>query len=1139
MGLYQQLKQGLTEENTLVIEEEEKEEENQSRPLSLYEQLKGMSSPDITRKPKPVFSADTDELGILDSPDSLKTYTTLRKDKAIQEAAKRFTKQHLGEDDLSGEDAFDEVISHFRSFNVNELTAASDLRYVSAAKSDSESGESYAEDAKQRLEDYRTVYNAFNALPDFYEEGGAPAAFSDYGSGILTAPSTYVGLILPGAGKAAGISASVAAKTTVARLLNAAASRPVLTTALVEGGAGALQNIAAQKTELEADLKDDYSLAETGLVAGVSAALPAAITLNAVKRGAGKIIDSKTPDILTEALAKQTEAREKAASKAQETIKNNKGKADIIKKNLDALDPERVAKGEAEKAKIASDAGIADAFTVTLDRVKADTIIAATLDVSLKAKTKLEKNERVSAFLARSFNSLRPEKAEEIAGDVMSKYNLTQDDFSNLLLADFSEAGKKLQSASKLREILNAADTVIFNVDAEAKQLLGRTVKTAEESNPRNFLEKTGEGIRALDTLRLSFMTSQVATTFRNTVSGFARVGLFDLPTKLLDRSIATVMRSTGMEKLTGKASKGFLEFGPNNDSFAIVAGLSNRKRTNAIIELFKSNYPRQSGRLFRELADLEVTNKQGPLTTGLRRVGREFNSLNTISDNFFKGAAFVGELERALNEKYALALRANVKNLDISDYNLTDIARKGNLNKLFQGKEGKELLDDVISKTLFFTYQRSPQKDAGKLLVNAMNKVPFVTTSFMPFPRFVYNALRFTYEYSPFYLFTGARKALAKDVNNYEELSKGLIGLGFYNAAMAFRQSEYAGENWYEGKTADGKTYDLRPFFPAAPFLFFADVVNKYNEGKLEQLDKNVILSSLQALTGTQMRAGFGLYALDNALLDLASAKEDDQRIKEILANFAANIASTYTIPFTVAQDLDNTFLAPDDARLARQTNVTDIQSLIIAKSLARLPRNYRIEELLSDYLGTNPSEVYESPTRAEPIRRDLPILRQTSGVLLRERKNVLEKELDRLKIRRNELFQKTAVPEANQLISMFFGEFSSNYLIPKVIKSDYYKSLDDMGKRKYILANIRQFRAEILDNVRDYSRTYGEFRYGFDPVTKADFLALDPYYRDMAIENYERISGESFDKTDVKDVDEVIKAARYFKNNQQFKIE
>ena len=39
---------------------------------------------------------------------------------------------------------------------------------------------------------------------------------------------------------------------------------------------------------------------------------------------------------------------------------------------------------------------------------------------------KIEKNERVSAFLARSFNSLRPEKAEEIAGDVHSPVALVE-----------------------------------------------------------------------------------------------------------------------------------------------------------------------------------------------------------------------------------------------------------------------------------------------------------------------------------------------------------------------------------------------------------------------------------------------------------------------------------------------------------------------------------------------------------------------------------------------------------------------------------------------------------------------------------------------------------------------------------------
>ena len=73
----------------------------------------------------------------------------------------------------------------------------------------------------------------------------------------------------------------------------------------------------------------------------------------------------------------------------------------------------------------------------------------------------------------------------------------------------------------------------------------------------------------------------------------------------------------------------------------------------------------------------------------------------------------------------------------------------------------------------------------------------------------------------------------MAKDADNYEELAKGLVGSGFLAGAIAFRNSEYAGENWYEGKTMDGKTYDLRPFFPAAPYLFFADLITRKYKGE------------------------------------------------------------------------------------------------------------------------------------------------------------------------------------------------------------------------------------------------------------------------------------------------------------------
>ena len=516
----------------------------------------------------------------------------------------------------------------------------------------------------------------------------------------------------------------------------------------------------------------------------------------------------------------------------------------------------------------------------------------------------------------------------------------------------------------------------------------------------------------------------------------------------------------------------------------------------------------------------------------GLSKVGREFNTLNTISDNFFKGGAFVGELERGLNEMYSAAVKSGRK-VNVAEYSLTEIVREGNLNKLFSGKDGKKLLNDTIENTLYFTYQRSPQGAAGRLLVNAMNKAPFLTTSLVPFPRFVANALRFTYEYSPAYLLTGARKALSKETGNYEDLSKGLIGLGMYVGAVALRDSEYAGEQWYEGKTVDGKTFDMRPFFPAAPFLFFADMYIKYRDNKLDTLDKNVILSSVQALTGTQMRAGFGLYAMDNAVLDFANAKEDPDKLQKIAANFAGNIFSTYTMPLTVIQDYDNTFIASDDARLARQTKSDDLFSLLVNKTLARVPRNYRIEEMLSDYLGTKPSEVYESPTRAEPIRRETPIRRQTTGMLVKQRKNILESEMDRLNIRRSVMFKKTAVPEANQLISMFMGEFATDYLVPKVIQSDLYKSLDTVGKRKLLKQQIAEYRADILESTREYSRQFGPDRYGYDPMVRADFKTLDSYYRDMAIERYEKAIGRKVDVNNLGDLETIVKAAKYFKNN------
>ena len=56
---------------------------------------------------------------------------------AVREAAVRFVQDRLGMTNITDPDvAMEEYIEHFRSFNVNEITAGGDYRYVSAAAAD-------------------------------------------------------------------------------------------------------------------------------------------------------------------------------------------------------------------------------------------------------------------------------------------------------------------------------------------------------------------------------------------------------------------------------------------------------------------------------------------------------------------------------------------------------------------------------------------------------------------------------------------------------------------------------------------------------------------------------------------------------------------------------------------------------------------------------------------------------------------------------------------------------------------------------------------------------------------------------------------------------------------------------------------
>ena len=1101
---------------------------------------------------------------------SVKSYEAIKKNPAVFQAAKRFLNERHGMSNVKDEDVIDEFISHFRSFDVNEMTTAGDYGYVSAAAADATKKND--EKAKIRLADYRLLYQAFREMPNFYEEGGAENAFTDYVEGLLTAPSTYLGLLLPGIGKGAGVASTQAAKAAVAgtlrqafqpqrlgsRMIQAAASNPIKTTVAGEAAFGSLQNLAAQKTEIEADLRKEFDEKELLVTSVASGVLPAAAAVGLAKGQFSRFAERNVGDLLDEADKAELELIEKANKAADETITGTDKKIlDDTKEVLRSLDPESIKRGEVAKDKVRNELeegykkgmdmdkeatipgeeyDFIPTFDIVIDPNKKKRIFAMTTDILAKGGGRKD-GERITEAIGRVIrNASEEELANELnMGDIFKKYNLTSDDFANMFMADVSQAARTLQQASAVRKILDSSYDDLFGISSQRKGDLYKALQAFERegsAGAKRFLEKTDmitdevsvgalkrmlDGTRAVDNLRLAIMTSQTATTVRNTVSGAARVGI-DTVTKAIDRGI-----SASVGKNVAKA---------NDDLFAVIYGITNKKEAMAIEAVFKSGFSSKASQMFRELQDIASTTDMaaGVKLGKMRAIGANLNALNQASDNLFKRAAFVGSLKRQLNELFTKQLRdpaSGITKTDVDKYNLREIVRRGEFKGFFSTENGKKMLDKAVEDALYFTYQKTPDSQVARALIDGIHKAPFLTTSLVPFPRFIANAMRFTYEYSPLYLMdAGFVRFAAKNQDNYEELAKGLVGTGMLMAGVAFRMSEHAGENWWEGKKSDGSTFDLRPMFPAAPFLFLGDLVARAIDQDVSKIvgfkeqdrpvygDRNELADAIQALSGTQFRAGMGIYALDNALRDM-TAEDDPQKLQRMATAAAANIINTFSIPMTMLQDTYNTFAAPDDARIVRNTNSSDMLSFFINKSLARIPMNYKIEQFLSERLEavgvkTNPSEVYQSPTRAEDLRRVTPFSRQLYGVLYNERKNRFEKELADNKISRNVVFAKTGVPEADALISDFMGEYIVEFVVPVIEQSDKYANLTREGKKDFIKRVIQEYRTDIMDLVEYNSKqpVYKE-RYGFDPMAKAGLRKVPKVDRERAMQTYHDLHG------------------------------
>lgn len=605
-----------------------------------------------------------------------------------------------------------------------------------------------------------------------------------------------------------------------------------------------------------------------------------------------------------------------------------------------------------------------------------------------------------SEFFYRHFKAgtLPPEQVSELA----KKYNLDTADLTEL----FSGTRQSLRDAART---FQAASVAARYFPPEAGDIAKLGLEQADDLGIWNRLTNAYRGA----------LVSNVATTMRNNISTAVRIPI-DMATNLADTTINAALNPFRKEKV-----------GVNPmDAFAMIT------------DRFK---PAQNAKFYEQLSNVQPKINKELAATYAADVARV-----TKNDAFSKVEKVI-DVANLLNRVSETATRKAVLPVMLR----REATKRGlNFDELVQNEALNLIPEDAWAKalddTLGFTYSaRSEVADKFGEALKKMGKlgtaVKVVGTTVMPFPRFMMNAMKFQFDYSP--------AAFAKLLNKSEwekiaagdvsTLSKAVVGSAMLYGAYQFRNSENAGEKWYEGRLPDGRVVDLRPYFPAAPYLLIADLIKRSQDDTLDQAFKEPTKDLLQGLSGAQFRAGTGLYVTDQLFKDLGNVNGDPDKAVRIAKNWAADVGSGFLSPFQQFKD----FYAQYDPE---EAVYRDAKDSALGTLLRPVPGAQRA-------LGLPAAE---SPTREGPMTTDNPALRQLLGATIRPAKNIVESELDRLGLTSYDIGSKTGELTIDRLINRDLGVIAERGIAP-LLQSPEYQNLDNIGKSaaiKEIYAKARE---------------------------------------------------------------------------------
>ena len=997
---------------------------------------------------------------------------------------------------------YDAYMEHFRSQNVNEVTALKDMAYAQEAD----------EDARFRMGKLMDTFDRMDS--DF-----GWTAIGDYFEGVATAPSTYAGIFTGGAAKAGQLAVNAGVKVGIREAIKRGGIRSAARAMAIEAPVAAGTVAAQEQTRVETGLKEEIDMtqvAASGAIATATGGLLGGLTgTHTALRSAQaeEIVKATTKEdvAIIEAGHELTKKVFKGGDTAKEKLvaKTAKKMQDSLiadKKSLAETIPEELALGKQLKEKLADDADMLPG----LDEQLIQNISAASAKVyhlipprytedgatRLVAGSAEDLQERFTSRVSRAVREGIIDKDQ--IRSILDDHGVTSQQLGTVMAADgaaliaeeISRAGRLLRGQRTAKEAVQKLQLELNEIDdglLDMGDFTSKGYRRLQESVEEHKIKDISLGFKNLNKARVGLMTIQAATTVRNTTNGYMRnfvYALDNLGTGAINYAKGNFnkLRTMSDAQATSLADKdvrlGRAQLRTGIDSLLfkdLIFGM-NSATTVALTRLMADDKFGATGitrQLFRDMGDVgNITGAE----KGIIGVARKLNYFNTMSDNMFKRAIFARELDKQI---FAASDGKRTLRSVLADGDFAQVSAK------------TESMSEAMEKALDFTYQTGKFRGKdGVFNAGADMLIKFGQSTggslAIPFPRYMVNQFRFMYEHAPVFGMFDFGTGILNKSSYADRAGKQLTGLAMLGTFAALRNTfgdENTGPYEYLDPTTRG-SFDMRASFgPFSAYAMFADYMYRNNFGNWHDNDKvaaDLPYSAkefVNAVTGGQGRAGTQLDMIDattDVIINGLDGGLSEDEIWQAAARTLGNYFNTYTVGAGVLKDIVIS-LDPEFRQLPNNDDV-EIIPYMLKQATKSFPQTIGDDaQGILGYKGIGPQrDRLESPTRVGGLRSMNPFIKQLTGLTPRGEKKPWEKEFDRLNLEYFELSPrriKLDAPLTNQMRGMMglaMERDVSRYVLGQKynnIKSDKIKRIK---LKEFIDAKRTAVRNLVLDNQR-----------------------------------------------------------------------